>query len=108
MERRGYLYEDSPLIHDIKLEQNEIVIIGHTHCPMSIRCGGGFIINLGSVGQPRDWNPAASYAVFDSKTGEVKFFRVSYNIESLQQKLLSLGWDENITGRLSRAWPANR
>lgn len=104
----SYLYKDSPLLQDIKLESGKIVVIGHTHCQMNARCGDGFIINPGSVGQPRDLNPAASYAVFDSETGNVEFFRILYDVKSLQQKLLLLGWDENITGRLSLAWPANR
>ena len=46
-----------------------------------------YLINPGSVGQPRDRNSRASCAIYDSKTNKVKFFRLEYDIEEAQRKI---------------------
>ena len=73
-----YLYADSPALAALYLDAHEVLVLGHTHCPMRVQCGEGWIINPGSVGQPRDGREGASYAIFDSDSGEVAFHRVLY------------------------------
>ncbi|MHA1410429.1 MAG: metallophosphoesterase family protein [Candidatus Odinarchaeia archaeon] len=61
----------------------DIVILGHTHIPMLIKEGKNkLIINPGSVGQPRDNDPRASYCnlIISNNKITVKFNRVEYNI----------------------------
>ncbi|MFQ5722468.1 MAG: metallophosphoesterase family protein, partial [Candidatus Aminicenantales bacterium] len=48
-----------------------------------------YLINPGSVGQPRDRNPRAAFAIYDSKARKVKFFRIEYDIKEAQRKILS-------------------
>jgi diadenosine tetraphosphatase ApaH/serine/threonine PP2A family protein phosphatase len=64
--------------------------IGHTHLPVTIgedlslnvhRKGTRHIINVGSVGQPRDGNPASSFGLFDSKSTEYTLHRVPYDVK---------------------------
>jgi predicted phosphodiesterase len=50
--------------------------------------GRKLVINPGSVGQPRDHNPAASYALYDGDT--VRFRRVSYDVATTQRKIAAL------------------
>lgn len=54
----------------------------------------------GSVGQPRDGNPAACYAIFDDATHEVTFFRVPYDHEAAAQKILDAGLPPQLANRL--------
>jgi predicted phosphodiesterase len=69
---------------------------------MQIASGNGFVVNPGSIGQPRDWNPKASYLLFDTEASKFEFRRVSYDVESLQKRLKQLAWDEPIIKILNR------
>lgn len=55
---------------------------------------------LGSVGQPRDGNPAASYAMLDTSRDEVTFFRVPYDVETTAAKIRMAGLPEMLADRL--------
>jgi putative phosphoesterase len=57
----------------------EVVCVGHTHFPYVLEVGDKLVINPGSVGQPRDGDPRASYAVIEDYRVELK--RVDYPIE---------------------------
>lgn len=57
----------------------DFICVGHTHVPFEIDLGAKRVINPGSVGQPRDGDPRASYAVIDN--GVVQFKRVPYDID---------------------------
>ena len=48
--------------------------------------GSRLLINVGSVGQPRDRNPQSCYAILDTETGDFFYNRVRYNIEKTQGK----------------------
>lgn len=99
-----YLYGDSLHLSEIVPADNEILIFGHTHHPMRVTAGGGgLIINPGSVGQPRDWRPQASFAVLDDRTGDVTFGRAEYDVASLQLRLRKLGWPGAMIDILSRS-----
>jgi putative phosphoesterase len=69
----------------------EVVCVGHTHHPYVLEVGGKLVINPGSVGQPRDGDPRASYAVIEDYNVQLK--RVEYpvekTIEVIQQSSLS-------------------
>jgi len=97
-----YLYQDSEELRKISLKQFELLVLGHTHHPMQIDRGKGFIVNPGSVGQPRDWNPKASYLLFDTKSSQFEFRRVAYDVERLQKRLENLDWDDTMIKILSR------
>ena len=59
------------------------------------------IINPGGVGQPRDGDPRASYAVYDSGAGSISHFRTPYNIAATQTKMVEYGLPINLVRRLS-------
>jgi diadenosine tetraphosphatase ApaH/serine/threonine PP2A family protein phosphatase len=54
---------------------------------LELERGKRYIINPGSVGQPRDANPQASFAVYDSEAGAVVWERVEYPIATVQEKI---------------------
>jgi diadenosine tetraphosphatase ApaH/serine/threonine PP2A family protein phosphatase len=53
--------------------------------------GKRYLVNPGSVGQPRDRNPRASYAIFDSEERTVTFDRVPYDVRTTRRKILKAG-----------------
>jgi predicted phosphodiesterase len=59
-----------------------------------------YLISVGSVGQPRDYDHRAGYAIFDTKTKEFVFKRVEYDIEKAAQKIFDLNFDRNFGHRL--------
>ena len=59
----------------------DFVVVGHTHVPICMDLGGKTLLNPGSVGQPRDGDPRASYAIVED--GEVRHCRVEYPVEDV-------------------------
>jgi putative phosphoesterase len=97
-----YLYQNSPHLKKIEIKLNEIFAIGHTHHPMLIKAGNGIILNPGSVGQPRDFNAKASYAILSTQKSVPQIRRVIYDVYAFQKRLETLGWDEAAIEILSR------
>jgi diadenosine tetraphosphatase ApaH/serine/threonine PP2A family protein phosphatase len=62
--------------------------------------GRRYLINPGSVGQPRDRNPAAAYAIYDAGKRRVLFERVSYDAERTRQKIHRAGLPGMLGDRL--------
>lgn len=62
------------------------------------------IVNPGSVGQPRDHDPRASYALLDTETRLWTYVRVEYPIEETQHRMLAAGLPERLINRLSFGW----
>jgi len=60
-----------------------------------------YLINPGSVGQPRDRNARAACAIYDSDTRIIKFYRVEYDIEAAQKKILKEGLPIGLAERLA-------
>jgi len=60
-----------------------------------------YLINPGSVGQPRDGNPEAAYAVFDFRDYSIHFKSVPYDIRSAQRRILEAGLPEFLAERLA-------
>ena len=75
----------------------DFVCVGHTHVPMHLDVDGMQIINPGSVGQPRDGDPRAAYAVIED--GKVEFHRVTYNIDRTVEHMRMSGIDPGIIGQ---------
>ena len=59
------------------------------------------IINPGGVGQPRDGDPRASYAIYDGEAQMVYYYRVNYDISATQQKMMEYNLPSPLTERLS-------
>ena len=95
-----------------------VAFVGHTHHP-GIYCGTGsqvisltssevsvgphrYLINPGSVGQPRDGDRRASYALWDVEAEYVQLRRVEYPVEKTQEKLRHADWPEYLGERLGR------
>ena len=79
-----------------------LLVLGHTHKPYAIEHGDALLLNPGSVGQPRDGDPRASYAIVEIDEGKISLHihRVKYDIERTQEKMKRLGLPEPLATRL--------
>ena len=98
--------------------------VGHTHLPVIyhlydeqkaaelsipdansyINLSERMILNPGSVGQPRDRDPRAAYAIYDDETGLWDYRRVPYDISSVQQRMVAANLPERHIQRLTGGW----
>ena len=60
-----------------------------------------FIINPGGIGQPRDNDPRASYAILDVEKEVIRHYRVAYDISATQNRMMELGLPSRLITRLS-------
>ncbi len=99
----------------------ELALVGHTHLPLVFElnstkrvkhlmpdvnepidyAGKRMILNPGSVGQPRDMNPQASYAILDTGEKQWTFHRVAYPVEETQKRMEKLKLPLRLIARLS-------
>lgn len=77
-----------------------VLALGHTHVPFAKEVKTGIIFNPGSVGQPRDGIPLASYALFDIETRKVRIKRVNYDVETAAMKIKEAGLPDFLWERL--------
>jgi len=63
-----------------------MLVMGHTHIPYVRRFPSGLIVNPGSVGQPRDGDPRASYSIVDTEEGVVENHRVEYDLDAMARR----------------------
>lgn len=98
-----------------------IMLFGHTHLPavfsideegnvrgfavrdsatVKLAPGERYLINPGSVGQPRDRNPASSFIILDTDRRRVQFFRIPYDLERTQSSIRKAGLPEVLASRL--------
>lgn len=85
-----YLSDDPETWRErLKSVDANFVIVGHTHMPFHLDLGHLQLINPGSVGQPRDGNSEASYAIIDN--GTVHLRRVAYRIDETVQQMKRAG-----------------
>lgn len=99
---------------------NRICLVGHTHIPMIIvlegeeifvhqeksidyknRNGVRLLVNIGSVGQPRDRDPRSSYGILDTEKGVFELQRVAYDYAKTQGKMKKIKMPEFLVNRLA-------
>lgn len=81
---------------ELALAEADFVLMGHTHWPWIHQFGTKTVINPGSVGQPRDGDPRASYAIWED--GAARIVKVEYPVEETIEALQETGLDEATVG----------
>ena len=119
-----YIADEEDAIRAFEASRRPICFFGHTHVPVAyVQRGsdvaathpipGGpdttvidvdkkwrYLVNPGSVGQPRDTDSRASYAVYDSRKPSIELRRVPYRIDLAQQRITEVGLPESLAFRL--------
>jgi predicted phosphodiesterase len=89
--------------------EEKICFIGHTHIPgifsqrgraKSISADEKYLINVGSIGQPRDGNPMLAFGIFDSTAWEYELIRSEYNIQQAAEQIYQTTLPEELGNRL--------
>ena len=119
-EEFNYITDFSGAAKTFSLLDQSICFIGHTHAAgifiqdkeqridyltpgrLKLKKDYRYIINVGSVGQPRDGNSQASLCILDTKSQEVSLKRISYDIKSAQEKIIAAGLPSFLATRLSQ------
>lgn len=95
-----YIYPKDAEPDLLKADDCDILVLGHTHVQFKKDYPEGIILNPGSVGQPRDGDPRAAFAVLDTETGKIKLERASYDIEKVIEDMLAAHLPEKLAFRL--------
>ncbi|MDD5044774.1 MAG: metallophosphoesterase family protein [Candidatus Omnitrophica bacterium] len=114
-----YLFEEGLARDSFAVQKTAVCFIGHTHIPatfvtdehknisytrnnlIEIKPGNKYIINVGSVGQPRDGNPKACFCIYDTDKQSVSIKRAAYDIKKTQGKIIDAGLPGYLAERLS-------
>ncbi|RME02769.1 MAG: metallophosphoesterase [Planctomycetota bacterium] len=100
----------------LQILEGSVCFLGHSHVPITffqeemisytlnpeIKLSNGVkaLVNVGSVGQPRDDNPKAAYAIYDTDAQTVWIKRVEYDVEAVGEKIRKAGLPEILAERL--------
>lgn len=82
------------------LDEYDGLVLGHTHIQHQATVDGRLVVNPGSVGQPRDSNPDAAYAILDTETDTVDLHRVEYDIDAVIDAIEDAGLPRRTGTRL--------
>lgn len=120
-----YLLESISAAENFYFFDTPYCFVGHTHLPLiyqahpenngrverrilrpdeSVLLAGRAILNPGSAGQPRDHDPRAAYAIYDTETLVWQPRRVAYDISGVQQRILAAGLPFRHAIRLEEGW----
>lgn len=101
-----YLYEDVPaeqLREIVRQADAGVLVCGHTHRPYHRFFDGRHLVNAGSVGQPRDGDPRASYVLAEFNVRlRVEVIRVPYDVEATARELVRVGLPQALADGLRR------
>jgi diadenosine tetraphosphatase ApaH/serine/threonine PP2A family protein phosphatase len=119
----AYIFDELDAVRALKVSSRPLCLFGHTHYPMTfelsaqkfdsidppaaaetrlqMRIGSKYLVNPGSVGQPRDGDPRAAYGIVDTRQRCVELFRVAYRVEVAQAKVIRAGLPEVLAQRLA-------
>jgi predicted phosphodiesterase len=116
-----YLISPQQATENLPYFDSLVCLVGHSHKPLLFalsqagtfsRCellagatlplaDGRLIINPGGVGQPRDGDPRASYAIYDAEAGSISHYRIPYDIADTQSRMMEYGLPHGLIRRLS-------
>ncbi len=119
----AYIFDELDAVRALKVATRPLCLFGHTHYPVTfelsdesfdsvgsasatqtqvdMRDGCKYLLNPGSVGQPRDGDPRAAYAIVDTAKRRVELYRLKYPVEETQLKIVRAGLPEVLAQRLA-------
>lgn len=98
-----YIFNDADARATMKSMKSDLCFVGHTHVAGIFNSDDNKkrIVNAGSIGQPRDRDPRASFVVYDDSSGAIELKRTEYDIKTAQNKILKAGLPKELAFRLS-------
>ncbi len=115
-EEWNYIYSTYDAHKNMELQKTNICFYGHSHVPIyflenehimyrreeffHLKENYKYLVNVGSVGQPRDNDPRACAVIYDTDEKVVKYIRKEYNIQEAQRKIWEAGLPQILGERL--------
>jgi predicted phosphodiesterase len=118
-----YIFDGEDAARALDAMERQVCLFGHTHLPVVFRRGGAtfdgfmpegpdpltvpivpglnYLVNAGSVGQPRDGDPRAAFGIYDADARSLLLRRVAYPVEAAQRRILSAGLPASLANRLA-------
>jgi diadenosine tetraphosphatase ApaH/serine/threonine PP2A family protein phosphatase len=118
-----YIFDANDARRGLDSARRPLCLFGHTHLPVVFELGAAgldgflpyesgqtqlelspgtrYLVNVGSVGQPRDGDPRAAFAIYDQGAGTLLMRRVAYDVEGAQRRILSAGLPASLANRLA-------
>ncbi|HVD93501.1 MAG TPA: metallophosphoesterase family protein [Vicinamibacterales bacterium] len=118
-----YIFDPGDAQMALDAARHPLCLYGHTHLPaifkrvedlfegappygdqetvVPLQRGARYLVNVGSIGQPRDGDARAGYGVLDDETRELRLFRVPYAVQKAQQKIIAAGLPASLANRLA-------
>jgi predicted phosphodiesterase len=118
----AYIFDELDALRALAQSRRPVCLFGHTHFPIAfylsqrglgaseatgaaefvveVKSGVKYLINPGSVGQPRDGDPRAAFAIADTARSHVGLYRVSYAVTEAQAKVKNAGLPVVLADRL--------
>ena len=118
-----YIFDGGDARMALEAAERPLCLFGHTHLPaifrrvddvlrgaapegehetrVPLQRGARYLVNVGSIGQPRDGDPRAGYGVLDDEAREVTLFRVPYAVEKAQERIRAAGLPVSLANRLA-------
>lgn len=116
--RWGYIFDKHSAGASFSYQFSQICFCGHSHVPLAfekfgtiqggkykeikIQPGHKYLVNVGSVGQPRDGDWRSAFVTYDSDENIVQLHRVPYDLKATQEKVIKAGLPERNATRLER------
>jgi predicted phosphodiesterase len=119
----SYIFDGADALRGLESTSRPLCLFGHTHLPvmfwikenvlegatpgdssetrLPVEGGVRYLVNPGSVGQPRDGDARAAYAVLEVENRELALRRVSYPVHKAQQRILAAGLPASLANRLA-------
>jgi len=113
----GYVFNQLDAAASFSYQHTSLCFIGHTHTPkayvrdgsvrtipldvLQVQHGKKYLINVGSVGQPRDGDPRSAYCIYDTVTNDVTLRRLEYDLAGAQQAIIAAGLPHKLAERLA-------
>ena len=117
-----YVFDDLDALRSIRTSMRPVCLYGHTHVPAAFRLSGDelqmigpprgdqfrltineegrYLVNCGSVGQPRDGDPRAAYGMLNTDADTLTIHRIPYDMPRAQAKIIAAGLPEVLAQRL--------
>jgi predicted phosphodiesterase len=113
----GYVFNQLDAAASFSYQHTNVCFIGHTHTPkayvrdgsvrtipldtLQLQTGKRYLINVGSVGQPRDSDWRSAYCVYDTNSNDITLRRVEYDLAGAQQAIIDAGLPRKLAERLA-------
>ena len=91
-----------PGLYSMSVTAKMTTFVPKNDVPVQLLCGRQWLAVLGSVGQPRDGDPAASFALYDTESCQITYCRAPYDIEAAANRIRENGLPHWLADRLSQ------